>query len=161
MAAFQHAAIALLLTLTACDSKSTPAAGGASSATTATATGAGAVAGKSVDAALTKAGIAFTAKDKTPFAKSLLAAAAAELVSYTEYNFTDSSLILLVAEFSNVQNVLKLGATLGDSIKPQAAQLSLEYASVGGMKDKHLSAFTLNKADDARAAMKVLGAISE
>lgn len=159
MAAFQHAAIALLLTLTACDGKSTPAAGGASSASTATATGA--VAGKSVDAVLTKAGIAFTAKDKTPFAKSLLAADAAELVSYTEYKFTDSSLILLVAEFSNVSNVPRLGSTLGDSIKPQAAQLSLEYASVGGMKDKHLSAFTLKKADDARSAIKVLGAISE
>lgn len=161
MATFRHAAIALLLTLTACDSKSTPAAGGTASASTATTVGAGAAAGKSVDAALTKAGIAFTSKDKTPSAKGLLAADAAELVSYTEYKFTGNSLILLVAEFSNVSNVRRLGSTLGDSIKTQAAQASLEYASVGGMKDAHLAAFTLNKADDARAAIKVLGAINE
>lgn len=125
------------------------------------AAGGGAAGGPAaVNSAFSGAQIKFTAKDKTAFAKQTLGADAGQLVSFTEYKFDGSSMILLLGEVKDPGSVA-LGFKLSDPIKAQASAASLQYSSVLGLKDPKWFAFILRKDSDAQTSMKVMGTISQ
>jgi hypothetical protein len=117
---------------------------------------------KTVEAAFKTAAIEFTAKDKTAVAQKALGADAGKLSSFTEYKFTGNGVILMVAAFTDPNDVPRLGDTLSESVKAQAKAVpGLEYSSVGGMKDKRLAAYVLSPSSDSAAKTKVLSQISQ
>ncbi len=125
--------------------------------------GGAASSGPSASAAFTKAGITtFTAKDKTAAAATLLGADSAKLSSLTEYKFSDvPNLIVIVGEAKDANDVPRMGDTLGESMKAQAAAVTYEYSSLGGMKDAHWFGYVLEKDVSFDAKAKILGAISQ